>query len=95
MMMMHSPLKLPKNSHSVTSPSSHILLGYDSLQCQHNNIAHIPGQKLLPPGKEYLCFQMDGKSAHAAQCSKSRSLTKVFDLTPWIGSFEQKCVISK
>ena len=38
---------------------------------------------------------MDEKTAHAAQCSKSRALTKLIDLIPDIESFEQKCVILK
>ena len=29
-------------------------------------------KKLPPAGKEYLCFQINGRSFHAAQCVKSR-----------------------
>ena len=36
--------------------------------------------KLPSSGKWYLCFQIHGKSDHAAQCEKSMALTKVFDL---------------
>ena len=36
---------------------------------------------------------MDGKTAHAAQCSKSRSLTKMIDLILDIEPFLQQCVI--
>ena len=53
------------------------------------------GQKLPPPGKYYLCFQMDGITAHAAQCSRSRSFTKVVGLIIQIHSFEHQCVIIK
>ena len=38
---------------------------------------------------------MDGENAHAAQCLKSRTLTKVIDLMIAIESFEQQCVILK
>ena len=38
---------------------------------------------------------MDGGTAHAARCSKSRALTKVIYLIPDIESFEQKCVVVK
>ena len=43
--------EIPQNNHSVTVPSAHILLVSDSLQFQHNNRTHRPGQKLPPPGK--------------------------------------------
>ena len=34
----------------------------------------------LPPiGKEYLCFRVNNKSPHAAQCVKSRVLNKAID----------------
>ena len=32
--------------------------------------------KFLPAGKEYLCFQINGKSSHASQCVKSRIVNK-------------------
>ena len=35
---------------------------------------------ILPPvGKEYMCFQKDGKTAQAARCIKSRIMTKLID----------------
>ena len=40
-------------------------------------ITHLP-----PLGKEYLCFQVDNKSPHAAQCVKSRVLNKAIDYIP-------------
>ena len=50
----------------------------------------------LPPvGKEYICFQIDGKSAHAAKCVKHRIITKVVDCVISIDKFEQKCVLLK
>ena len=39
----------------------------------------MPGQKLLPPGKYYICFQIGEKTTHAAQCHKTYALTKVID----------------
>ena len=59
-----------ENNHSVTEPSAQVFLGSDSLRCQHNKITYRQGQKLPPPRKYYLCFQMDGKSAHVAQCAE-------------------------
>ena len=32
---------------------------------------------LSPVGKEYMCFQKNGKTAQAAKCIKSRMITKV------------------
>ena len=84
----------PKNN-SVTVPSAHILLGYDSLKCQDRNRTHRSGQKLFPPGKWYICFQIYGETAHDAQFSNSRVLTKVIYLVLNIESFEQQCVIIK
>ena len=50
----------------------------------------------LPPlGKEYLCFQIDNKSPHAAQCVKSKVLNKVIDSILSIKIFEQQCVVIK
>ena len=47
--------------------------------------------KLPPSGKEYICFQSDVKYSHAAQCTKSRVLTKVISLILEIESFEKMC----
>ena len=92
---MHYTLKIPKENHSFTAPSDQILLALDSLQFHHKKITHTPGQKLPPPRKEYLYFQMDGKAAQDAQCAKSRALTKVIGLIFYIHLFDQKCVIYK
>ena len=89
----HSFESPPKNNHGVTAPSACIFLGSDSLKCQHKNRTHRSGQKLSPPGKEYIFFQMGGKTSHSAQCSCS--LTNVIDLILYIESFEQQCVIIK
>ena len=51
--------------------------------------------QLSPVGKEYLCFQVDNKSPHAAQCVKSRVLNKAIDSILSIETFEQQCVVIK
>ena len=38
---------------------------------------------------------MDWGNSHAAQCYKSRALTKVIDLIIDVHSFERQCVIIK
>ena len=53
---------VPQKSQSVPAPSAQIYSGYDLLQCQHKNITHIPVEKLHLPEKEYICFQMYGKT---------------------------------
>ena len=56
----------------------------------------LPKTLHLPPlGKEYLCFQVDNKSPHAAKCVKSRVLNKVVDSILSINTFEQQCVVIK
>ena len=56
----------------------------------------LPKTTHLPPlGKEYLCFQVDKKSPHAAQCIKSRVLNKVINYILSINTFEQQCAVIK
>ena len=56
----------------------------------------LPKTTHLPPlGKEYLCFRVDNKSPHAAQCVKSRVLNKAIDYILSINIFEQQCVVIK
>ena len=42
-----------------------------------------------------MCFQNNGKTAHAASSIKSRIITKVIDYVLYIDTFEQKCVVLK
>ena len=51
--------------------------------------------ELLPVGKEYLCFHINGKSSHAAQCVKSRVINKAVDYILPADTFEQQCVLIK
>ena len=44
-------------------------------------------------GKEYMCFQKDGKTAQAARCIKSSIITKVIDYVLSIDKFKQQCVM--
>ena len=56
----------------------------------------LPKTTQLPPlGKEYLCFQVDNKSPHDAQCVKSIVLKKFIDYILSINTFEQKFVVIK
>ena len=48
----------------------------------------LPKTTHLPPlGKEYLCFHVDNKSPHAAQCVKSRVLNNIIDYILSINTF--------
>ena len=50
----------------------------------------LPKPTQLPPvGEEYLCFQANKKSPHAAQCVKSRVLNKSIDSILSIDTFEK------
>ena len=49
--------------------------------------------KLPPAGKDYLCFQINGKSSQVAKCVKSRIMTKVIDFILYIDTFEQNCTV--
>ena len=51
--------------------------------------------ELPPVGKEYLCFRVNSKSPHAAQCVKSRLLNQAIDSILSIDTFEQQCVVIK
>ena len=52
--------------------------------------------KQLPPtGKEYLCFQINGRYSHADHCVKSRILNKSIDYILYIDTFEKQCVVIK
>ena len=51
--------------------------------------------KLPPAGKEYLCFQINGKSSQAAKCVESRIMTKVINHILSIDTSEQKCDLLK
>ena len=51
--------------------------------------------RLPTVGKEYMCFQNDGKTAQAARCIKSRITTKMIDYILSIDTFVQQCVVLK
>ena len=42
-----------------------------------------------------MCFRINKKSSHAAQCVKSRILNKAIDSILIIEKFEQQCVVTK
>ena len=46
-------------------------------------------------GKEYMCFQNDGKTAQAAKCIKSRIMTKAIDYVISIDTFEKNVMCLK
>ena len=46
-------------------------------------------------GKEYMCFQINGKSDQYAKCVKSRIMTTVTECVLSIDTFEQLCVVIK
>ena len=51
--------------------------------------------KLPPVGKEYICFQIDVKSAQAAKYVKYVIIVKVISYILSVDTFEEKCVVLK
>ena len=45
--------------------------------------------KLPQVGKQYMCFQIDGKPTQATKCVKSKIMTKVIDCVIFIDTFEK------
>ena len=76
-----------------TSTTTHLTPLHDTLP--------IPSVKLhttteLPPsGKEYLCFQINGRYSHADQCVKYRIPDKAIDSILSIDTFKQQCIVLK
>ena len=58
-------------------------------------IATVELYKKIPAGKEYLCFQINRRSSHAAQCFKSWIMNKYIDFILSIHTIEQQCVVIK
>ena len=51
--------------------------------------------ELQPASKAYLCFHINGKYPHSAQCVKLRIIKKVVDYILSIDTFEKQCVVVK
>ena len=70
---------------STTSTPNHHSQRIDTISASIFNL-HTP--TILPPvGKEYMCFQKDGKNSQAARCIKSRIITKVSYYVIYIDTF--------
>ena len=94
-MTTYSPVKHKENMYSIpttSSPNNHaqcISATSMSMLNLHTNT------KLPLAGKEYVCFQNDGKTAQAAKCIRSRIMNKVIEYVLSIDTFEQQCVVLK
>ena len=79
-----TPRKHNISVHDTTSPPrlTPLITTLPLLPVELPKTIHLP-----PLGKEYLCFQVDNKSPHAAQCVKSRVLNTVIDSIPSINIF--------
>ena len=72
------------------------MTSYEIGRCKYIAPFDLPKTTELPPvGKEYLCFQINRKSPHAAQCVKSRILNKAIDSILSIDTFMKQCVVIK
>ena len=58
------------------------------------SILNLHTHTILPPvGKEYMCFQKDGKTVQAVRCIRSRIMNKLIDYIILIDTFEQQFVL--
>ena len=84
-----------KQDYSIPNISTHNRLT-QRIATTSSIILNLNTPTILPPvGKEYMCFQKDGKTAQDARCIKSSIMTKVIDYVLSIDTFEQKCVVLK
>ena len=61
-----------------------------------SSILTLNAPTILPlVGKEYMCFQKDGKTSQAARCINSSIITKVIDYVISIDKFGQQFVMLK
>ena len=51
--------------------------------------------ELPPAGKEYLCFQINGKYSQAEKCVKYRIMTNIINFILSIDTFKQQHVVIK
>ena len=60
----------------------------------YSSILNLNTTMILPKiGKEYMCFQREGKTDQAARCIKSRIIIKVIYYILLIDTFEQQYVV--
>ena len=79
------------NSGHIYTPSFDTIDHYfTSLPVELPKTTHLP-----PLGKEYLCFRVDNKYPHAAQCVKSMVLNKSMNSILSINTFDKQCVLIK
>ena len=81
----HGSCGIPETTTTTTPVQATVNLSLFQMSSSTSNASMI----LPPSGKQFLCFQSDGISFHAAQCSKSRALTKLIGLIIGIESFDQ------
>ena len=83
------------NAHStptISTPSHHT----QRIATTSSSILNSNTPTILPTvGKEYICFQKDGKTAQSARCIKSRITNKVIGSVISIDTFEQQYVVLK
>ena len=92
-MTRYSPVRQQKINYSIqtiSTPNHHS----QRISSTSSSILNFNTPTILPPvGKEYMCFQKDGKTAQALRCIKSRIMTKVIYSVILVNTLEQKCVV--
>ena len=69
--------------------STQVQIKAHPIQWLHNYSTKTASLKLTLSGKDYIYFQIDGRTARSFQYAKSRALIKVIETIMSIGSFEQ------
>ena len=74
---MYSLVRKQETNHSIpttSTPNHHA----QRIATTSTSILNLHTPTILPPvGKEYICFQKDGKTSQANRCIKSRIMTKL------------------
>ena len=91
----HSCVTPRKNNYSVQATSTSPILTPLNTTIYIAPIELHTTEKLTLSGKEYLYFQINSKSPHAAQCVKSRLLNKAIYYILSIDTVEKQCVVIK
>ena len=94
-MMTYITVKHPENDYSIptTSTPNHHAKRIDAMSVPQFNLN--TNEKLTPVGKEYMCFQIDGKSSQSEKCVQSRIITQVIDCALSIDTYEKQYDVLK
>ena len=91
----HSCVAPQKQNHSVWAASTTTHLTPINITLSIAPVELQKTKQLPPTRKEYLCFHINRRSYHAAQCVKSQIMNRDIYYILFIDTFEKKCVVIK